>query len=118
MITEREKYLMRTAIECAEQNGGLDAWLEEAVTDSGHTMEELISHSADEHASKNPVNYDNKIKVLWHDLEEGDEIKVGDRCYGRDRKWFDIKQEHITFINIIEPASYPHQRKFSIPFKV
>lgn len=63
MLTEREKRLMRVAHEHGYELGLFDAregksnftllerfddWLDESVSDSGHTVEMLISHEAGE----------------------------------------------------------------------
>jgi hypothetical protein len=47
---------------------------------------------------------------LWRDLEVGEEIKVGDRCCGSDHKWFEMKDEHLSFADKVSNASYPIQR--------
>tara|TARA_R110000822_G_scaffold219524_1_gene353670 strand:+ start:62 stop:439 length:378 start_codon:yes stop_codon:yes gene_type:complete len=49
--------------------------------------------------------------ITWRDLELGEKILIGDRCFGEDRKWFEMKKEHLTFRNIVCQATHPIQRK-------
>ena len=50
-------------------------------------------------------------KVLWRDVEEGEKMLPGDRCCGRDHKWFDMDSRHFEYSEVIEAHSYPVQRK-------
>ena len=50
-------------------------------------------------------------KELWRDLELEEKILPGDRCCGADHKWFELKEEHLTFRHIMSEQSYPTQRK-------
>ena len=50
MITEREKYLMQQAMHAAPFYRDLDQWLDEVISDVGHTVEQHLSYDADQHA--------------------------------------------------------------------
>jgi len=58
------------------------------------------------------LNGDKKMpEELWRDLELEEKILPGDRCCGADHKWFELKEEHLTFRHIMSEQSYPTQRK-------
>jgi len=50
MISDRERWLMRAAMNAAPYYNNLDVWLSEVISDSGHIVEQHLSHDADQHA--------------------------------------------------------------------
>ncbi len=48
MLSEREKFLMREAMKSAEYHTDLEEWLEEVISDSGHTVEQNLDHDANQ----------------------------------------------------------------------
>ena len=47
MITDREKFLMRQAMNAAFYYEDLDQWLNEVISDVGHTVEQNLDYDAD-----------------------------------------------------------------------
>lgn len=47
MLTDREKFLMREAMDQGEYYKSLDDWLGEVISDAGHTVEQNLVHDAD-----------------------------------------------------------------------
>lgn len=47
----------------------------------------------------------------WRDLKVGEEIKVGDRCFGGDDKWFTISDLNLEYQRHVTGFSRPLQRK-------
>ena len=54
MITEREKFLMREAMHAAPFYSDLDQWINEVISDVGHTVEQHLDYDADR-ISENPI---------------------------------------------------------------
>lgn len=52
MITDREKFLMLQWGNAKDFYPTLDEWLNEVITDAGHTVEQNLSYDADIHALK------------------------------------------------------------------
>ena len=53
---------------------------------------------------------------VWRDLEIGEKIDVGDRCCGKDLKWFTIDEKHLYMHmqmegRLVTDAAYPMQRE-------
>lgn len=49
--------------------------------------------------------------ILWRDLELGEEIRPGDRCCGKDHKWFVIEECHLQYSRLMDESTLPTQRK-------
>ncbi|WP_067986158.1 hypothetical protein [Neptuniibacter pectenicola] len=47
----------------------------------------------------------------WRDLNLGEEIKVGDRCFGADETWFTIQDLNLEYQRHVTEYSRPIQRK-------
>jgi len=50
-------------------------------------------------------------KTYWRDLELGEVILIGDRCFGADESWFEIKESNLIFATTVEEPTRPIQRK-------
>ena len=53
---------------------------------------------------------------LWRDLEVGEKIEIGDRCCGKDLKWFILDKTHLYMHTqmegqLVTEAAYPMQRE-------
>lgn len=49
----------------------------------------------------------------WRDLQLDEEIKIGDRCFGADQKWFEITCINLEVERHVNPYTRPIQRKVS-----
>jgi len=49
MITNRERFLMLQWSRHSEENDNIQEWLDTVIDDMGHTVEQHLSHEADEH---------------------------------------------------------------------
>lgn len=55
MLSDREKHLMKLAMESSEYYASLDEWLSEVIDDQGHTVEQWIDWEADQQKPKHKV---------------------------------------------------------------
>jgi hypothetical protein len=47
MITDRERWLMRQAVGATTYYKSIDDWLDEVISDSGHTVADHLDYDAD-----------------------------------------------------------------------
>lgn len=46
LLTPRERYLMKAAMDAAPYYADLDQWLNESISDCGHIVEQLLDYEA------------------------------------------------------------------------
>lgn len=51
---------------------------------------------------------------LWRDLKLGEEIKIGDRCFGQGEEWFVIEDLNLEFQRHVTEFSRLIQRKVEV----